>query len=136
MRGSAAACITARFALREPAAGGTCPVRVVLLTHLLLATAAPALSQSGEVPRTPWGDPDLGGYWDYRTITPWERPPDLAEKARLTPEEADRYETEFNAGRAIEGDYDMIQQAAGAGPAELQLVLNWDEELKARVPVN
>ena len=24
--------------------------------------------------RTPWGDPDLQGTWDYRTITPLERP--------------------------------------------------------------
>src|SRR5437879_4408329 len=25
-------------------------------------------------PRTPWGHPDLQGVWDYRTITPLERP--------------------------------------------------------------
>jgi hypothetical protein len=31
------------------------------------------------VPRTPWGDPDLQGVWDYRSITPLERPAGLGE---------------------------------------------------------
>jgi hypothetical protein len=38
-------------------------------------------------PRTPWGDPDLQGIWDYWTFTPLERPADLAGKAALTDEE-------------------------------------------------
>ena len=38
-------------------------------------------------PRTAWGAPDLGGIWDFRTITPLERPEALADKAVLTPEE-------------------------------------------------
>ena len=38
--------------------------------------------------RTAWGDPDLQGVWDYRTITPLERPTDLAHKEFLTEEEA------------------------------------------------
>ena len=25
----------------------------------------------------PWGDPDLQGIWDFRTITPMERPAEL-----------------------------------------------------------
>lgn len=29
----------------------------------------------------------------------------------------------------------MVQQANGAGPVDVQLVLNWDTKLKARVPV-
>ena len=29
----------------------------------------------------------------------------------------------------------MVQQADGAGPVDVQLVLNWDAELKARAPV-
>ena len=39
-------------------------------------------------PRTAWGAPDLGGIWDFRTITPLERPEALADKPVLTPEEA------------------------------------------------
>jgi hypothetical protein len=39
-------------------------------------------------PRTPWGDPDLRGYWLTATYTPLERPKELAGKAFYTPEEA------------------------------------------------
>ena len=38
--------------------------------------------------RTPWGDPDLQGIWDFRTITPLERPDELAGTSVLTAEEA------------------------------------------------
>ena len=38
--------------------------------------------------RTPWGTPDLQGIWDFRTITPLERPEELGDKALLTAEEA------------------------------------------------
>ena len=43
-------------------------------------------------PRTPWGDPDLRGIWDFRTLTPLERPQELEGKAFLTDEEADEFE--------------------------------------------
>ena len=45
-------------------------------------------------PRTPWGAPDLGGVWDFRTITPLERPEALGDKAVLTPEEAATFQKE------------------------------------------
>ena len=48
------------------------------------------------MPRTPWGAPDLGGVWDFRTITPLERPAELAGRARLTSEEAASYEAAEN----------------------------------------
>jgi hypothetical protein len=38
--------------------------------------------------RTPDGHPDLQGTWDFRTLTPLERPGDLAGKQVLTDEEA------------------------------------------------
>ncbi len=50
--------------------------------------AAPAVSSGQEAPRTGWGAPDLQGVWDFRTITPLERPEDLGDKAFLTEEEA------------------------------------------------
>src|SRR5207249_5720166 len=43
-------------------------------------------------PRTPWGHPDLQGTWDYRTITPLERPTALAGKEFLTEDEAAAFE--------------------------------------------
>src|SRR6266542_3525176 len=43
-------------------------------------------------PRTPWGDPDLQGVWDYRTITPLERPQNMAGRQFLTDEEVHQLE--------------------------------------------
>ena len=44
------------------------------------------------IPRTPDGKPDLQAVWDFRTITPMERPKELANKATLTEEEARQWE--------------------------------------------
>ena len=43
-------------------------------------------------PRTPWGEPDLQGIWDFRTITPLERPDEHEGKQFLTEEEAAEFE--------------------------------------------
>jgi hypothetical protein len=40
--------------------------------------------------------PDLQGIWNYATMTPLERPRDLAGKATLTPAEAQEYERAMN----------------------------------------
>ena len=41
--------------------------------------------------RTPWGDPDLQGIWNNGTVTPLERPGELAGKQVLTNEEANTF---------------------------------------------
>jgi hypothetical protein len=41
---------------------------------------------------TPWGDPDLQGTWDYRTITPLERPQNMGDRQFLTDAEAAQLE--------------------------------------------
>ena len=46
-------------------------------------------------PSTPWGDPDLQGVWSIATITPFERPTALADKAQLTEQEAAAAEETF-----------------------------------------
>lgn len=51
-------------------------------------TAATPAARKWTVPRTPWGDPDLQGVWDYKTITPLERPRDFGDREHLTDEEA------------------------------------------------
>ena len=38
------------------------------------AAAQPGADAAG-IPRTPWGAPDLMGYWTYDTTTPLQRPP-------------------------------------------------------------
>ena len=40
------------------------------------------------VPLSADGHPDLSGIWDYRTITPLERPSDLAGKEAISDEES------------------------------------------------
>ncbi len=63
--------------------------------------AAPAAEDSSStVPRTSWGDPDLQGVWDYRTITPLERRPELGDREFYTDEEI--AELEGRAGRRMD----------------------------------
>ncbi len=59
---------------------------------VITLSVIPAAAQS--VPRTPWGQPDIQGIWDFRTITPLERPTALADKEFLTTEEAANLEQE------------------------------------------
>ena len=60
----------------------------LLVLALVAVLALPALTMAQDTPRTDWGAPDLQGVWDFRTITPMERPEDLGDKAFLTEEEA------------------------------------------------
>ena len=69
------------------------PCQAVAVLALVALTPALAAAQSA-APPTPWGDPDLQGVWDYRTLTPLERPVELGDKAYLTEEEAAALEQE------------------------------------------
>src|SRR5438874_13466315 len=80
----------------------TAPLAFVLAAGLF---AAPAAAQSRSTapkrwttPRTPDGQPDLQGIWSNATITPLERPNELAGKAFFTEQEAAEYEK-----RIVEG---------------------------------
>ena len=64
-----------------------------VLVALALLGAAPAAAQTAAV-QTAWGQPDLGGIWDFRTITPLERSDELGDQAFLTEEEAANLEQE------------------------------------------
>ena len=70
----------------------------------LLAAPISAAAQAGDgnpaPPRTPWGAPDVQGVWDFRTITPMERPADLGDTAVLTEAQAARVEAETAAAQA------------------------------------
>ena len=61
-------------------------VGVVAAIALAAGTAPPAAAQDG--PRTAWGVPDLQGVWDFRTITPLQRPEQYGDREFLTREEA------------------------------------------------
>ena len=59
----------------------------VCLVAVAAVGAVPAEAQT-DPPRTAWGAPDLGGVWDFRSITPMQRPEDLADRDFLTEEAA------------------------------------------------
>jgi hypothetical protein len=61
---------------------------LTLMPAQAIVTAQSAQRRAAPVPRTPDGKPDLQGFWDFRTLTPLERPASQAGKAFLTEEEA------------------------------------------------
>ena len=67
-------------------------IAAAALVTLGLFSSAPVAAQ--DAPRTAWGAPDLQGVWDFRTITPLERPEALGDQAFLTEEEAANLEQE------------------------------------------
>ena len=64
--------------------------------------AASVDAKTGSALRTPWGDPDLQGVWTGSTLTPLQRPQELAGKAFLTEEEAAALEQQADRNRFVE----------------------------------
>jgi hypothetical protein len=62
-------------------------------------------------PRTPDGQIDLEGVWDFSTITPLERPGGLGDKQTFTDEEAATFEQEENRRQ----NRDLIDPKKGGG---------------------
>ena len=91
-----------------------------LSTVIALAWVAPLPAGQG-LPQTPWGDPDLQGVWTGSTMTPLERPQDLAGREFLTEEEAAVLEQRADQNRFVErvpkdgdpGTYNQIWLDAG-----------------------
>ena len=87
-------------------------------------------------PRTPDGRPDLQGIWDFRTITPMERPSRFADKEVLTDQEAAEFERQAVEDR--NADTHRETTAAGiingaAATADVALAYNdfwWDRGTK------
>ena len=62
---------------------------------LYVVIALPTIhAEAQTAPRTTWGQPDLQGVWDFRTITPLQRPEDLADQEFFTAEETANIEQE------------------------------------------
>jgi hypothetical protein len=59
-----------------------------------------ARAAAAPVPKTPWGHPDLQGTWDYKTITPLERPQQYGDRQYLT--EAEAKALEERAGKRMD----------------------------------
>ena len=65
-------------------------VAVSLALSLSLSGLVEAQSESGS-PRLPDGKPDLQGVWDFRTLTPLQRPEDQVDQAERHGREPDRF---------------------------------------------
>ena len=81
---------------------------------VLVSAQLVAQSSDSEMPRTTAGKPDFQGHWSSATVTPFERPRNLAEKEFFTPEEYAEYE----AGRLVVNE----TQANTAGDVHYQLI--------------
>ena len=85
----------------------TLPAGLLAVAALLSVAVTAQEDASGTLPRTAWGTPDFSGYWEYGTTTPLQRPPELAGKAVLTPEEAEAYLVGRYASIAHERDLQL-----------------------------
>ena len=89
-------------------------VTYVCLGSTMAAGQAPASTEETSPLRTSWGDPDIQGVWDFRTLTPLERPDALAGKEFLSPEEGaaflqetlEQFDMDRRDGAEIESGFD------------------------------
>lgn len=100
----------------------------VLLLHPALAAgqAKSSASQSDKVSRTADGHPDLTGLWGYETVTPLERPAELAGKQVLTAQEAAEFEKRVLEGR----NHDRRDGGTQADVARAYNEFWWDQGTK------
>lgn len=77
---------------------------VLVVTTITLSGVSIQAQSNWEPPRLEWGAPDLQGVWDFRTLTPFERPEELGDKAVLTDEEVAEYEATRLAAFAVRDD--------------------------------
>ena len=85
---------------------------VAAVVVIVSLSAIPAVAQS-DAPRTAWGQPDLQGVWDFRSITPLQRPERLENQEFLTEEEAAELEQAAVARDAAAWDREARRTEAG-----------------------
>ncbi len=83
------------------------PVFVSSAAVLIALALGAAPTAQTKVANTPWGKPDLRGVWDFRTLTPLERPANLADREFLTAQEAAKLERE-----AVDRETDQQERPA------------------------
>ncbi len=87
-------------------------VRMSLLWLAPALTAPLALAQQADdIPRLASGHPDLQGTWDFRTITPLQRPREFADQEVLSAEQA----AEFELARQEQLDRDNFTDTTTTG---------------------
>ena len=83
-------------------------MRIVMVVVAIVVASLPVTGQSRTAPKTPWGDPDLQGFWPSVELlsVPLERPVALGKKAMLTEEEFARLPKESR----VPGNNDQFNQ--------------------------
>ena len=114
----------------------TCRILVALCAAAVVAlapVAAAAQAGSWSAPRTPWGDPDLQGFWTNTTQTPLERPDSVEAGELLSAEErasrdaaADvaREARGIEAGTGETGSYNNFWVERGVNMARTSLIVD------------
>ena len=114
----------------------TCRILVALCAAAIMALApAAAAAQAGNwsAPTTPWGDPDLQGFWTNTTQTPLERPDNVEAGELLSAEEraardaaADvaREARGIEAGTGETGSYNNFWVERGVNMARTSLIVD------------
>ena len=88
----------------------------MLLIVPVVGVAQSGSNASGEVLRTPDGQPDISGIFTFRTLTPLERPSALAGQDTLDAESA----AQFEASERIRLNRDLYDPETGAPSAGYQ----------------
>ena len=74
--------------------------KMTICLCLFLAGISLSLPSMAEAPTKPWGKPSLEGTWDFKNLTPLNRPERFKDQEFLTAEEAAKIEADVKAGRA------------------------------------
>jgi hypothetical protein len=93
---------------------------VVTVVSLALTPVAAQSNRTYKAPRTVDGQPDLQGVWDFRTVTPLERPAEFAGKEFLTPEEAATFEKKIVESNDADTNRSTVTRNTVNGTAETQ----------------
>ena len=92
--------------------------------------AAQSVGGGAETGRTPWGDPDLQGFWSNTTTTPMERPGEYEGRAALTDEERAELDARAAGNRDREpppgstGAYNSFWVESGKRSTQTSLVVD------------
>jgi len=113
--------------LRPSVLGSVLIIAASIGTALTVRAQSPAAAPRQRTPvdksailRTPWGTPSLEGAWDFRTVTPMERPAELAGKETLTEKEAAEYARRIVEQRNADTHHATTRRRTVNGTAETE----------------
>ncbi len=97
---------------------------MLFLMGVFVSAATHSQSIDKEIPHLPNGQPDIQGTWDFRTISPFQRPESLAGKEVLSETEAIAFQAAENERRdrdnftdtSTTGDYNQFWYDRGTSP--------------------